>query len=103
MFENLPGSTLDRRSFLRGSAIFAAAIGVAVLPAFAQEQKPAKPEDEEKKKAPKDPFGDSEKKDDKKLVDAEGREYRVCPQCAYNMYKQGRMWVCENCGYSYVE
>ena len=39
----------------------------------------------------------------KKLVDAEGREYRVCPQCAYNMYKQGRMWVCENCGYSYVE
>ena len=45
----------------------------------------------------------SEKKDEKKLVDAEGREYRVCPQCAYNMYKQGRMWVCENCGYSYVE
>ena len=36
-------------------------------------------------------------------ADAEGREYRVCPQCAYNMYKQGRMWVCENCGYSYVE
>ena len=102
MFEKLQGSNLDRRSFLRGSAIFAAAIGVAVLPAFAQEQKP-KPEEEEKKKEPKDPFGDSEKKDDKKLVDAEGREYRVCPQCAYNMYKQGRMWVCENCGYSYVE
>jgi hypothetical protein len=105
MFENLQGSKLDRRSFLRGSAMFAAAIGVSVLPAFAQEQKPApKPdEDQEKKKEPKDPFGDSEKKDDKKLVDAEGREYRVCPQCAYNMYKQGRMWVCENCGYSYVE
>jgi rubredoxin len=92
MFENLQGSKLDRRSFLRGSAMFAAAVGVSVLPAFAQEQK-----------QPKDPFGDSEKKDDKKLVDAEGREYRVCPQCAYNMYKQGRMWVCENCGYSYVE
>ena len=104
MLENLQGSKLDRRSFLRGSAIFAAAIGVAVLPAFAQEQKPApKPEEEEKKKEPKDPFGDSDKKDEKKLVDAEGREYRVCPQCAYNMYKQGRMWVCENCGYSYVE
>jgi len=107
MFENLTGSNLDRRSFLRGSAIFAAAIGVAVLPAFAQEQKPApKPEEEEEKekKEPKDPFGDSKKDDkDKKLVDAEGREYRVCPQCAYNMYKQGRMWVCENCGYSYVE
>jgi hypothetical protein len=108
MFENLQGSSLDRRSFLRGSAMFAAAIGVSVLPAVAQQQPqqppPPKPEEEEKKKEePKDPFGDGEKKDEKKLVDAEGREYRVCPQCAYNMYKQGRMWVCENCGYSYVE
>ena len=105
MFENLNGSTLDRRSFLRGSALFAAAIGVSVLPAFAQQQPPPpKPEDEEKKKEePKDPFDSGDKKDEKKLVDAEGREYRVCPQCAYNMYKQGRMWVCENCGYSYVE
>jgi ribosomal protein L37AE/L43A len=113
MFENLQGSSLDRRSFLRGSAMFALAIGVSVLPAFAQQQ-PAppqpKPEEDEKKKKeePKDPFGDGENKSDKKdgekkLVDAEGREYRVCPQCAYNMYKQGRMWVCENCGYSYVE
>lgn len=106
MLENLQGSNLDRRSFLRGSAMFAAAIGVAVLPAFAQEQKPApKPEEEEEKEKqePKDPFGDKKDEKDKKLVDAEGREYRVCPQCAYNMYKQGRMWVCENCGYSYVE
>jgi len=112
MFENLQGSSLDRRSFLRGSAMFALAIGVSVLPlpAFAQEpqQKPKPEEDEKKKEEPKDPFdsGDnkSDKKDgEKKLVDAEGREYRVCPQCAYNMYKQGRMWVCENCGYSYVE
>ena len=30
MFENLQGSSLDRRSFLRGSAMFAAAIGVSV-------------------------------------------------------------------------
>ena len=108
MFENLNGSALDRRSFLRGSALFAAAIGVSVLPAFAQQQPPQQPppkpeEDEKKKEEPKDPFADPEKKDDKKLYDAEGREYRVCPQCAYNMYKQGRMWVCENCGYSYVE
>ena len=104
MFETLNGSTLDRRSFLRGSALFAGAIGVSVLPAFAQQaQQPAKPEDEEKKKEePKDPF-DTGKQEEKKLVDDEGREYRVCPQCAYNMYKQGRMWVCENCGYSYVE
>jgi hypothetical protein len=112
MFETLQGSRLDRRSFLRGSAMFAGAIGVSVLPAAAQQQPtpPPKPEEkpkeeEEKKKdeEPKDPFADPNKKEEKKLVDAEGREYRVCPQCAYNMYKQGRMWVCENCGYSYVE
>ena len=103
MFEKLNGSSLDRRSFLRGSALFAGAIGLSVLPAFALQQQSPKPEEDEKKKdEPKDPFGD-EKKDEKKLIDAEGREYRVCPQCAYNMYKQGRMWVCENCGYSYVE
>ena len=98
MFDHLNGTGLDRRSFLRGSTMFAAAIGVSVLPVFAQ-----KPEPEKKKDEPKDPFSDGDKKDDKKLIDAEGREYRVCPQCAYNMYKQGRMWVCENCGYSYVE
>ena len=109
MFENLQGSKLDRRSFLRGSAMFAAAIGVSVLPAFAQQQpQQPKPEEEKEKedKEPKDPFADGEnggEKKEKKLIDAEGREYRVCPQCAYNMYKQGRMWVCENCGYSYVE
>lgn len=109
MFENLQGSSFDRRSFLRGSALFAAAVGVSVLPVSAQQpQQPPRPkpeEDEKKKEEPKDPFDNGDKKDDKdkKLVDAEGREYRVCPQCAYNMYKQGRMWVCENCGYSYVE
>jgi len=102
MFENLTGSSLDRRSFLRGSAMFAVAIGVAVAPALAQQQ--PKPEDEKKKEQPRDPFADGEKPGaEKKLMDDEGREYRVCPQCAYNMYKQGRMWVCENCGYSYVE
>jgi hypothetical protein len=102
MFDSLQGTSLDRRSFLRGSAIFAATIGLAVAPAFAQQQPP--PEKKEEPKAPSDPFADGEKKDDdKKLIDKDGREYRVCPQCAYNMYKQGRMWVCENCGYSYVE
>jgi ribosomal protein S27AE len=95
---------LDRRDFLRGSAIFAAALGLTVVPAGAQEQQPPPPKKEEpKKKEPKDPFGDDEKPNTKKLVDKEGREYRICPQCGYNMYKEGKMWVCENCGYSYVE
>lgn len=101
MFQELNGKSVDRRSFLRGSAIFAAAIGLAAVPAFAAQQ------DQPKKDQPKDPFdnGDKDKGEGetKALIDKEGREYRVCPQCAYNMYKQGRMWVCENCGYSYVE
>jgi ribosomal protein S27AE len=92
----------DRRSFLRGSALFAAAIGLSVVPSLAQEKPKPKPEGEEEEK-PKDPFGTGEKSKDGKLYDKEGREYKVCPQCGYNMYKQGRMWICENCGYSYVE
>jgi hypothetical protein len=103
MFQDMTGKTVDRRSFLRGSAVFAAALGMAVVPALAQQPQP-QPEQPKKKEKPEDPFADGEKdKGEKKLIDKEGREYRVCPQCAYNMYKQGRMWVCENCGYSYVE
>ncbi len=98
MFESEIGKNLDRRSFLRGSALFAAAIGLSVAPALAGQAPQEKP-----KEQPKDPFADENKDEEKKLVDKEGREYRICPQCGYNMYKQGRMWVCENCGYSYVE
>jgi ribosomal protein S27AE len=98
MFENEFGKSLDRRSFLRGSALFAGALGLTVVPALAQQaQQP------EKKEEPKDPFADEKEGGEKKLIDKEGREYRICPQCGYNMYKQGRMWVCDNCGYSYVE
>jgi hypothetical protein len=103
MLDNLTERGIDRRSFLRGSALFAAALGLAVTPSFAAQQPP--PPKEEPKPTPPDPFENDEEKagGEKKLFDSEGREYRVCPQCAYNMYKQGRMWVCENCGYSYVE
>ena len=108
MNERTIGKTVDRRSFLRGSSLFAAALGLSVVPALAQQtpQEKPKPEtdpEEGEPKKPADPFGDGEKPKDGKLYDKEGREYRVCPQCGYNMYKQGRMWVCENCGYSYVE
>jgi hypothetical protein len=97
--------TLSRRSFLRGSALFAGALGLSVLPALAQQnaQKPKPEEKPEEEKKPEDPFAEGDKKKDGKLYDKEGREYRICPQCGYNMYKQGKMWVCENCGYSYVE
>jgi hypothetical protein len=92
----------DRRNFLRGSALFAAALGMAAIPAFAQEKpKPAPKPEEEAEPKPADPLAGGKK--DGKLYDKEGREYQVCPQCGYNVYKQGRMWICENCGYSYVE
>jgi hypothetical protein len=106
MAESVTRTSVDRRSFLRGSVVFAAAFGLAAVPALAQQpEKPQpKPEPEEgEEKKPTDPFGEPDKTKEGKLIDKEGREYRVCPQCAYNMYKQGRMWVCENCGYSYVE
>jgi rubrerythrin len=100
--------TNDRRNFLRGSALFAAALGMSVVPAFAktvgqEKPKPApKPEEEGEESKPTDPLAGDKSKDGK-LYDKEGREYKVCPQCGYNLYKQGRMWICENCGYSYVE
>ena len=112
---------LDRRSFLRGSGLAAAAIAGAVamsspIAAFAQQpdpQQPPKP-DEKKKDDDKKDDKKNDKKDDQKdgdsssgdsetKIDAQGREYRVCPQCGFNMYRQGRTWTCENCGYSYVE
>jgi ribosomal protein S27AE len=108
---------LDRRSFLRGSGLTAAALlGVAAaspLVAFAQVQdKPQADKAEHKKDEPekKDEQNGKEKstaedEDPTKVtkLDAEGNEYRQCPECGSNMYRQGRTWTCENCGYSYVE
>lgn len=77
---------VSRRSFLIGST------WVLATAAMIGQQPPAPPQT---------PSPDPSKP--KILIDDEGREYRVCPQCGNNMYKQGRMWVCEVCGYSYVE
>ena len=113
---------LDRRSFLRGSGLAAAAfVGGAAFPLTAlaqaaqnppekaQERPDAPPSKEDKedreeaKDAKKD--GDDAEVDPFKVTkkDAQGKDYRMCPQCGYNMYKQDRTWTCENCGYSYVE
>ena len=115
----LNGKALDRRGFLKGSAMFAAAVGLSVAsPAFAQgqaqEQKPTAPESEKDKEKAKEPSGDqakqqppssggTAKEDPNKLVDANGREYRVCERCGGNMYKEGNTWTCEQCGLSYTE
>ena len=88
--------TVDRRSFLRGSALFAAAIGLGMANSALAQQPQPKPEEGKKDELPPDDQNETK-------IDADGREYRVCPQCAANMYRQGRTWTCENCGYSYVE
>jgi hypothetical protein len=111
---------MDRRSFLRGSGLAAAAfVGGAAFPLSAQSQDPQKspaptekPEakEEAKEEAPEEASdakkdADAVEPDPFKVTkkDAQGRDYRMCPQCGYNMYKQDRTWTCENCGYSYVE
>jgi ribosomal protein S27AE len=119
---------MNRRTFLRGSALAAATFFVAAafpIAAGAQSQDPQAPADKddktakskdktessdekaEKEEAKKDAKqdGDAAEKDPFKEIkqDAQGRDYRMCPQCGYNMYRQDRTWTCENCGYSYVE
>jgi anaerobic selenocysteine-containing dehydrogenase len=97
MIDDITKRGLDRRGFLKGSALFAALVVGAAVPALAQEPqtKPA-PEGESKDKTEEPP-----KK--KPLLDRAGREYRVCDMCGGNMYKQDTTWTCEQCGYSYTE
>jgi len=105
---------LDRRTFLRGSALAAAALlGVAAASpviTFAQAQDRSQSQDDRKKDD--DGKKDQEPKDEKpyrtegpdgKFYDRQGVEVRECPECGHNQYQQGRTWTCENCGYSYVE
>ncbi len=104
---------LDRRTFLRGSALAAAALlGVAAASpviTFAQTQdKPQaqddkKKDDEGKNDEPKDEKPYRSEGPDGKFYDRQGVEVRECPECGHNQYQQGRTWTCENCGYSYVE
>jgi hypothetical protein len=126
MAEFTDNKTFDRRGFLKGSALFAAAaLGVAasMSPVFAQEPATqSKPEDGKK---PEDKKGDTADKDGKsgtdanqakqpagqqatqkdpnKLYDKNGVEYRVCERCGGNVYRDGNTWTCEQCGLSYTE
>jgi hypothetical protein len=114
---------VDRRGFLRGSGFAAAALVAwtatpasgqdrarpaepAEQPAEPQPEQPERREPEEDRTAneqeEREPSGETAPSEETR-VDAEGRPYRICPQCGFNMYKQERTWTCENCGYSYVE
>ena len=98
---------LDRRTFLRGSTLAAAAL---MVPSLASAQTPQEPQQkkgdgQDGQPAP-DPNRDGEQSEDpykQTKIDEQGRPFRMCPQCGYNMYKQDQTWTCENCGYSYLE
>jgi hypothetical protein len=109
-------SPLSRRSFLTGSSYFAAAMALAAAtgaraqdppkqdPAPTPTPKPT-PKEEERRRGPKtdeEIFAEQEKQREE-LVDDDGRQYRICPQCGFKMYRQGRTWTCTNCGYNYVD
>jgi ribosomal protein S27AE len=102
ILKKLEEKKLNRRSFLRGSGLAAVAlVGAVALPrgVSAQDQQPSDKKDDKdgaKKDEPEDEYKVTHK-------DERGRDYRVCPQCGNNMYKQERTWTCENCGYSYTE
>jgi hypothetical protein len=107
----------SRRSFLKGSALLAAA--AVVVPASLSAQDTQSQTEEKKDKSSDDQKKDGQDTQDKSkdapqqeakegdgaktFIGADGRPYRVCPQCGSNMYKQNRTWTCENCGYSYDE
>jgi ribosomal protein S27AE len=92
---------LTRREFLKSAGLAAAGIvGASLLsrPGFAQEEKKEedeKKEDDEKEEPDYDDLFGSDSSEDE--------ETRACPQCGALMYRQGRTWSCEACGYSYVE
>ena len=107
---------ITRRGFLKTAGVALAGAVAAAAPSFAQEKaqekqekKPEKPETKEDDKKTEEP---KEKKDGKSADDADWdaawknsgtEETRTCPQCGATMYRQGRTWTCNNCGYSYVE
>ena len=96
------GRMVDRRGFLKGSALFAAVLGAAAVPALAQEPKQPSPAEKPADK-PADKTEQPSEPKRKPLLDKDGREYRVCDMCGANMYKQEKAWTCEQCGYSYQE
>ncbi len=96
--------TLTRRTFLRGSGLLAAGVGIGLATSrslFAQEDASGKKDGQK----PADPAADApaaEAPPETKL-DSRGTPYRDCPECGGKMYKEDRTWLCEACGYSYIE
>ena len=91
---------VDRRGFLKGSALFAAAaVGVAACGARPSRRirlrRPSPTEEPKKPAERRSQEGTAEEKarpqqkqDPNKLYDKSGREYRVCERCGGNMYRE---------------
>ena len=82
--------------------------GASVLSRSAWAQEEEKKPEEDKKEETKPPENDESEKEENyddlfEENESEEEETRACPQCGALMYRQGRTWTCENCGYSYVE
>lgn len=93
---------ISRRDFLRSAGLALAGVaGASVLSRSGLAQEEEKKEEDKKK--------EEEKKEEPNYDDlfngnpSEDEETRACPQCGALMYRQGRTWTCDNCGYSYVE
>jgi anaerobic selenocysteine-containing dehydrogenase len=110
----LSSNPVSRRGFLKGSALFGAALSLAASAQAADSQRqpppkqdppPPDPPAPERRRGPKtdEEILAEQERAREELLDDEGREYRICPQCGNRMYRQGRAWVCSNCGYSYIE
>jgi ribosomal protein S27AE len=98
---------VTRRDFLRAAGLAAAGISLLHVPAWARDEKPKDSQEKEKPEEPKEDK-DAKKEEpnyDELFAENENKEEetRACPQCGALMYRQGRTWTCENCGYSYVE
>ena len=115
---------LTRRDFLKAAGLAVAGItGASVLSrsawALEEEKKPEEPEEKDEKleedkkeEKPEEPeeeenyddlFEENESEEPSEPSQPSQEETRACPQCGALMYRQGRTWTCENCGYSYVE
>jgi len=102
---------LTRRDFLKAAGLAVAGItGASVLSrsAWAQEEEKKPEEDEKEETKPEEPEKPEKEENYDDLFEeneseSEEEETRACPQCGALMYRQGRTWTCENCGYSYVE
>jgi hypothetical protein len=106
---------MQRRTFLRWSMLSLASSAFSPATVHGQQdqaasgQQPETPDGDQrnqnKPQAPETGDSSTADKDPSRIThkDADGVEYRECPQCGFNMYRQDRTWTCENCGYSYSE